>query len=113
MRRHPNATESRLLDLLCDALATYRLTTLVKDDRITEPLRDAVFGRWGDPADPDCGKPSYLLSCPWCLSVYIGAAVVAARVARPREWGLASKVLALSAATGLAATARSGVERDA
>jgi hypothetical protein len=53
----------RLFELVVDFLAIYRLTTLVKDDKITEDLRHIVFRRYGDPGDEDSHKISYLLSC--------------------------------------------------
>jgi hypothetical protein len=89
------------LALTVDFLATYRLMTLVKDDKITEDLRNMVFRRFGKPVGEHSHKLSYLLNCPWCLSVYFAAGAVAARHLRPRVWGPVAKVLALSALTGL------------
>jgi len=89
------------LELTVDLLATYRLTTLIKDDKITEDLRGLVFSRFGDPQDEHSHKVSYLMNCPWCLSVYFAAAAVAARQLKPRAWSPVARVLALSALTGL------------
>jgi uncharacterized protein DUF1360 len=89
------------LVLVVDFLATYRLTTLIKDDKITEDLRRMVFRRFGEPDEEHSHKVSYLLNCPWCLSVYFAAGVVVARHFRPRVWSPVAKVLALSALTGL------------
>lgn len=98
-----------VLEAVVDALATYRLTVLVKDDKITEGLRAAVFRRFG-PVDGDHPrKPSYLMGCPWCLSVYFGAMAVAGHRFAPRAWRPLSRVLALSAATGLLTEVRSPV----
>lgn len=82
---------------IVDALATYRLTKLVIDDYITEPLRDKVYAKFGDPAD---SKVSYLVTCPWCVSIYIGIGVVAARTIAPKAWRPLAYALAFSGVTG-------------
>ncbi len=87
--------------LLVDALATYRLVKLVRDDRITEPARQAVEARTGP---PDRSKVTYLLNCPWCLSIYFGAALTLGRRRWPTATAVLSRPLALSALTGLATT---------
>lgn len=67
-------------------LATYRLTVLVTDDKITRPIVDPVQEwfekRWlakhldGDRNSSEWQSQwAWLLGCPWCCSVYIGAAV--------------------------------------
>jgi Protein of unknown function (DUF1360) len=101
-----SADDDRLIDIVFDVLATYRLTTLVKDDKITEDLRNIVFRRYGEPSDEDCHKLSYLLTCPWCLSIYFGAAAVAGRSLFPKVWRPAAKALTYSALTGLLAEMR-------
>lgn len=97
----------RLLDVVFDVLATYRLTTLVKDDKITEDIRKLVFKRYGEPSDEDSHKLSYLLACPWCLSVYFGGLAVAAGMKWPRVWRPVAKALSFSALTGLLSEATS------
>ena len=94
------------VELGLDFLATYRLTELVKDDKITEDFRAMVFRRYGEPTADNPRKVSYLLSCPWCLSIYFAAVAVVGRRRFPRLWAPVAKVLALSAATGLAADRR-------
>jgi hypothetical protein len=93
--------DDTLIDIVFDVFATYRLTTLVKDDKITEDLRNIVWRRYGQPSDEDCHKISYLLTCPWCLSIYFGAAVVAGRSRFPKVWRPAARALTYSAVTGL------------
>jgi hypothetical protein len=90
-----------VVDLLVDGLATYRLVKLIRDDRITEPVRDAVESAQGP---PERSKVTYLLNCPWCLSIYFGAAVTLGRHRWPRAAEALSRTLALSALTGLATT---------
>lgn len=101
-------SQHALLDAVVDALATYRLTVLVKDDKITERLRQAVFRRYGNLGDADVRNPSYLLGCPWCLSMYFGALAVACRRYAPATWKPLSRTLAFSAATGLLAQGVAG-----
>lgn len=75
--------------LVC--LATHRLTRLLVTDEITTPAREALQNRaearWATgtgrtpPADEWGSRIAYLLSCPWCASVWVAAAVVAALAA--------------------------------
>jgi hypothetical protein len=102
--------EDRLLQIVFDVLATYRLTTLIKDDKITEDIRKVVFDRFGEPSDEDSHKVSYLLSCPWCLSIYFGGLAVVVGGRWPRLWKPFSKALSYSAVTGLLAEARSNAQ---
>lgn len=88
----------RLADLLVDALATYRLVKLVRDDKITEPARDAVVEKHGPPAR---SKVSYLVHCPWCLSFYFGAALTLGRHLAPGPTQGVARTFALSALAGL------------
>lgn len=85
------------LSFLIDALATHRLTKLALDDKITEPLRDRVFKKFGDPQD---SQVSYWWTCPWCASMCIGIGVVAARTIAPKVWRPLSYALAFSSVTG-------------
>lgn len=89
----------RLTGLLVDALASYRLVKLVRDDRITEPARVAVQEHAGP---PEQSKLSYLMTCPWCLSVYFGAALTVGRSRWPRATNAVARTFALSALTGIA-----------
>lgn len=93
------------LTLALTLLAVARVTRLVTDDRITEAPRNAVVRR----LDPD-GLMAYLIFCPWCVSVYTGAAGGAAWWA----WGdtriFTAAVLALAASH--VAGVLAGLERD-
>lgn len=57
-----------LITLLVAALATARLTRLITTDRITERPRMWLLMR----LDPE-GLGAYLVTCSWCVSVYVGA----------------------------------------
>ena len=102
----------RWLELLVDALATYRLTRLATADVISEPVRMAVLRRTGAEPPPGEDDPSAqeivesledpprlatLITCRWCAGIWIAAGVVAARTAVPRAWQPVSRGLALSA----------------
>lgn len=87
-----------MLTLLTDALATHRLTKLIIDDKLTEDLRDKVFARFGNPDD---SKISYLITCPWCVSIYVGAGVAVIRSVAPRPWSMVARALVASTITGL------------
>lgn len=95
-----------VLDLVIDALATHRLTTLVKDDKILEDVRAAVWSRYGSPEDEDAHKLSYFLTCPWCLSIYLGTLVSGLRLLWPNGWRPVAKALAFSTVTGLLSEAK-------
>lgn len=99
------------LTLALTMLAVARVTRLISADRVTERPRNA-FARWAvarSKAD-DGGLLAYLVFCPWCISVYTGAAGAAAWYA----WGdtriFTAAVLALAAShvAGMLA----GLERD-
>lgn len=101
-----DSAQDELLCVLHDLFATYRLVTLIKDDKITEDFRNLVYRRFGEPTVPDPHKLSYFMSCPWCLSMYFAAIAVAGRKKWPRLWGPVAKGLTFSALTGLIAESR-------
>ena len=59
-----------VMTLILCALATARLTRLVVEDRITLAPRAWLLRRL-----PEDGMLAYLIVCPWCVSVYVGAGV--------------------------------------
>jgi hypothetical protein len=71
----------------------------VVEDEITAQLRDMLWDRF----DPGETKIGYLVTCPWCVSFWVGAGVVAARAATPRLWNAAAKALTFSAFAGIVA----------
>ena len=87
------------MHFLIDGLATYRLVKLIREDRISQPMRDAVESRWGP---PEKSWASYLLDCPWCLSVYFGLGLTLLDRRWPRVTSMLARGLALSAVTGVA-----------
>jgi hypothetical protein len=85
-----------LLSLLTDIAATYRLTKLVMEDRITEDIRQAIYERF-----PKDSKISYFIGCPWCVSIWAGAVIFTLRKANPAGADIVSGLLAASAVTGV------------
>ena len=86
--------------------ATMRLTRLVNEDAITEPIRSWFFRRDGDELEPDeIGRWAYFITCPWCVSIWVGALVAYTAI----WWGdnrvVVTGLLALtcSVATGIIA----------
>jgi hypothetical protein len=88
---------TRALTLAVDALATYRITRLLQEDSLPPlpKLRETVLDQYGDRSATD------LVTCPWCLSPWIAAAVWVARRRFPNGWSFLSEVLATSAVVGL------------
>jgi len=89
-----------VLTFAVDALTTFRLTRLIVEDEIAAPIREAVWKRY----DVSDSKIGYLLTCPWCVSFWVGAGVVAARYVAPGPWDPVARVLAMSAVTGVIAS---------
>lgn len=86
---------NKLITLVTDIVATYRLTKLILDDKLTEDLRNMVWEKF-----PRDSKMSYFFTCPWCISIWAGAAVFALRKANPELANFVSGSLAASAVTG-------------
>lgn len=63
------------LVLLIAGLAVHRVTRLLIADKITDPLRGRLTFTSTGGYRPTLG---YLLSCPWCVSVYVAAAMATA-----------------------------------
>ncbi len=98
-----------------DALAVHRLTRLVTKDTITKPAREALIAHayGGGPVRPGDNwherlafdenppKLAELLTCRWCMSIWIAFGVLLVR--RTRWWSAARYALALSSAATLIA----------
>lgn len=85
------------LEFAKDILATYRLTKLIIDDKLMEDVREAVFEKF----PPESTKVGYLFTCPWCVSMWVGLGVVAARKVAPEAWDGVATALAASSVSGL------------
>lgn len=89
----------QLLSLLLDIAATYRLTKLVMEDKITEDLRTAIYERF-----PRDSKISYFIGCPWCVSIWAALVIFTLRKVNPDGADIVSGILAASAVTGIGYT---------
>jgi hypothetical protein len=79
-----------------NALAVYRGTKLIIDDKITEPAREWFFDRWSP-----VNTWTYLFTCPWCVSIWLAGIAVAGQYLIPQVWFPIALVGALAAVTGL------------
>lgn len=101
-------THSPLL-LVLDALAVFRGTQLVVYDSITQPLRDWVGQNKERSPNRPPGFPPIrrwpkwyqLVSCPWCVSPYIGGGVVLLQSFASGPWVYVACIAAFSAVAGL------------
>lgn len=87
-----------LVSLLIDIAATYRLTKLILEDNIAEGFREFIFEHFPNT------KLSYFVTCPWCVSFWMGVAVFVLRRYYPQHADIFSGALAASAVTGVAYT---------
>lgn len=87
---------SSAVSVITDIIATYRLTRLVMEDRVTEDLRNLVYENF-----PRDSKVSYLLGCAWCVSIWAGLAIFTLRRVSPQTADIVSGLLAASAVTGV------------
>lgn len=86
-----------ILTVVALVLAAYRLTRLVTADVFPfEPLRDRTVGT----------KLGYLLTCPFCVSVWVGGFLAAGQGLIGDQWGWQVFIgaMALSGATSLLAS---------
>lgn len=84
-----------ITSLLVAALAVARLTRLLVSDKLTVGIRQWVVRKWG----PD-SMASYLIHCPWCMSVWLAIPLMPVAALFPNRWVIA--VLAIPAASYLA-----------
>lgn len=92
-------TASDLLVILLYFPALARVTKLVNDDLITDPIRAWAARKLGPKH-----TLMYLLECPWCMSIWLGAATtpLITEALRLPWWWILLLTLAGSYFTGLA-----------
>lgn len=83
--------------LLVDALAVFRLVRLVVADRILDRPRSLVTKR----SLKRRGVWAYFVTCPWCVSIWLAAGVVCARLWADWLWAPVAVGLALSASAAV------------
>lgn len=88
--------DPNLIHLLLLALATFRLTRLIIEDQIFEPVRNRIWAKY-----PPTTQIGYLFTCPWCVSIWAGSLLTAGYILIPTITLAIALVLSLSAAVGL------------
>lgn len=63
-------TLTTVVVLMVWVLALARLTRLINADEITDPIRIWIMHKTGGPES----TASYFVKCPWCVSIWLGAA---------------------------------------
>jgi peptidoglycan/LPS O-acetylase OafA/YrhL len=86
-----------VISLVVASLAVARLTRLLVDDQLTIGLKRWAIRKWGDTS-----WQSYLVHCPWCVSVWIALPVMPVATLWPSRWLIAAlSVPAASMVAGL------------
>jgi hypothetical protein len=80
--------------LAVGGLAVFRLTRLLVEDKIAEPIRDRLA------ANAE-GRLAYFVTCPWCVSMWVAGGWAAVTVAAPAVAAPVGAALAWSAVSGL------------
>jgi hypothetical protein len=88
-----------LLGFLLSLGATCRITRFVTKDALAACFRSWVADRFGDDS-----KPSYLVSCSWCTSIWVAASMtILTQVTGQTVWlQIITTALSLSYLAGLA-----------
>lgn len=96
------------MNVIMFCLAVFRATRLAQVDTVPPlpELRAALMARYGH------ARWSALLDCPWCLSVWVAAALWVLRLACPRLADAVIGILAASAVTGIISQALDALEPD-
>ena len=84
-----------IVSLIVAALAVARITRLLVDDRLTVRWRQWIVGRYGTES-----LMSYLVHCPWCMSMYLAIPIMPIAALFPYPWVVA--ILAIPAASMIA-----------
>jgi hypothetical protein len=86
-----------IVSLVVATLAVARVTRFIVDDQLSIGFRRGVMNRWGEDS-----WQSYLVTCPWCVSVWIALPVMPVAVLWPNQWVIAAlSIAAASMVTGL------------
>jgi len=97
------------LHVMLAAFATYRITRFITADALFEPVRERLETLC---EDRGWHRLTYLLSCDWCLSIWIAPVPASVIMFWPdnRALILGLIILTLSALTGLASTLERSLE---
>jgi hypothetical protein len=90
----PRIAEPRAIDVVLLGTATFKLSRLVANDKVLEPVRDPFVEETspGEGSELNCEPAGVgvrralgeLLTCPFCLSVWIGTALIFGFAVAPR-----------------------------
>jgi fatty acid desaturase len=95
-----------LIPLLIYALAVARITGMITQDAITEPLRDRLIG-WLDNRPATLGSAiATLVTCPWCAGMWVSL------IAAPIVWWLGDSPWLLIPALAFAFSQVTGMTSD-
>lgn len=83
------------------ALALFRLVRLITTDAILDEPREMFFNKF--PPRRHYRSLGYLASCPWCLSIWIGAIFLLLNFYVPVPFHILRDILALSTVVGFLA----------
>ncbi|MCP9496325.1 MAG: DUF1360 domain-containing protein [Pyrinomonadaceae bacterium MAG19_C2-C3] len=109
-------------DLMLLGVATYELSRIIAKDRVTSPLR-APFTEYVEPAGESEVKEKVrgrgmqraigdLVTCPYCLSPWVGAALTFGLVFRPRAARLVMGTFAAAAISGFLLQATDAIKEE-
>lgn len=90
-------TEPSVLEFVIFALATFRICRFLIEDALFEPVRDRIWAKW----PPESTKLGYLLTCYWCLSIWIAIPLGIGMLFGGIIAFVAAAILALSAVAGI------------
>ncbi len=109
-------------DLLLLGVATHKLSRVIASDRVTAPLR-APFVEYEKPAGTSEVKEHVrgtgaqramgdLLTCPYCLSPWVAAALAAGMIFRPRATRILSGIFAVATISDLLHSAQDTAKKS-
>jgi len=90
-------SEFSALQIAILGLATYRTTRLFTRDTILNPIRNWIWKK----CPPEKSFIGYLLTCEWCMSVWVGSGFVLSAIIIPEVTYIVATISALSAIAGL------------
>lgn len=80
--------------IILGSLATFRVTRFIMEDRVFDAPRGYLFSKNKD-------KLTYFLTCPWCISIWVGLIFALTYLFFPEIFLIATLSLTFSAVTGI------------
>lgn len=105
-----------MTQLLVDVIAVLRICRLIRDDTITAPIRDRLAGMTVSdrPRIVNAAHTALeIADCPWCLTVWVSAAVIVLGAVGGTTGRLAVRGLAVAEVAGRIRAAEHGGRRVA